>query len=224
MKLDQIRQKIIRFVRSGHAAEMVVNVVGPYLVYTWAEPSLGRVHALMISAIPPIVWSVIELIRNRRLDALSMIVLGGIALSLLAFFGGGSYRMLQLREHLVPAVTALVFIGSVLIKRPLFVAIARAAARRASDGQADKLERDLKNERVLRLLSRLTLGIGFILLLQVIIAVILLFALPIKQFLVVSPIVNYAMAGLLVAGLLYLKPKMIAVFKDARQAELEASR
>lgn len=223
MKAEQFREKLTAFIRSGHAVEMVINIAGPALVYYWAEPSLGRVHALIASAIPPIVWSVIQLIRNRRLDALSMIVLGGIALSLLAFFGGGGYRMLQLREHLLPALTAFVFIGSVAIKRPLFVAIARSVARRASHEKAEKLEQELKNEHVMRLLSRLTLAIGFILLLEVVIAVILVFAIPVKEFLVVSPIINYTIAGLFLAGLLYLKPKLKAAFKEAGQDRPESS-
>lgn len=222
MKAEQIREKLTAFVRSGQAVEMAINIAGPALVYYWAEPSLGRVHALMASAIPPIIWSVIQLIRKRRLDALSMIVLGGIALSLLAFLGGGGYRMLQLREHLVPAVIALVLLGSVAIGRPLLVVLARSAAKRISHKEAEKLERELKSERVVRLITRLNLGVGFLLLLQVVIAVILIFVLPVQEFLVVSPIVNYTMMGLALACLLYLKPKLIAVFKEAEQRQPEA--
>lgn len=223
MNVGQMRDKTMTLLRGGHLADMTVSLAGPWLVYSWTEPSLGRVHALMASAIPPIIWSLIQLVRNRRLDVLSMIVLGGIALSLLAFLGGGGYRMLQLREHLLPAVTAFVFIGSVAIKRPLFVAIVRSVARRSSQLKAEKLERELANERVVRLLSRLTLAIGFILLLEVVIAVILVFALPVKEFLVVSPIINYTIAGLFLAGLWYLKPKLKATFKEAGQGPPESS-
>lgn len=223
MKLEQIKPKIIAFIRSGQAAEMVINLVGPWLVYSWTQPSLGRVHALMASAIPPIVWSVIQLIRKRRLDALSMIVLGGIALSLLAFLGGGGYRMLQLREHLVPAVMAFVFLGSAAIKRPLLVVIARSVAKRMSHEKAEELERELKSGRAVKLVTRLNLGIGFFLLLHVVIAVILIFSIPVKEFLVVSPIVSYALLGLLLACVLYLKPKLVAVFKEAEQGQAESS-
>lgn len=205
MGTGQIRGKLMTFIRSGHAVEMLINLVGPFLVYTLAEPSLGRVHALMASAIPPIVWSLVELVRKRRLDALSMIVLGGIALSLLAFFGGGGYRMLQLREHLVSAVLALVFLGSSVIKRPLIVVVARAVVKRRSHEKAEKLKQALKDERKLRMLNYVNLVIGYFLLLQVIIAVILLFTLPIKEFLVVSPIINYVFLGLLLAGAVLFK-------------------
>ena len=223
MKLEQIKPKIIEFIRSGHAAEMAVNLLGPWLIYSWTQPSLGRVHALMASAIPPIIWSAIQLIRKRRMDALSVVVLGGIALSLLAFFGGGGYRMLQLREHLVPAVMAFAFLGSAAMKRPLLVVLARSAAKRLPPEKAAKAERELKNAHKVRLVAHLNLGLGFILLLQVVIAVILIFILPVKEFLIVSPIVNYAVVGLLAACLLYLRPKLVAVFKEAEQDQHESS-
>ena len=41
-----------------------------------------------------------------------MLELGGIVLSLLAFFGSGSARFLQLREKLVTVMIGLVFAGS----------------------------------------------------------------------------------------------------------------
>lgn len=208
-------QKFRSFLRSELALEMAINAVLPYVVYSLAEPSLGKVYALMASAIPPIIWSVIQIVRQRRLDALSMIVLAGIALSLLAFLGGGGYRMLQLREHLVPAVTALVFIGSVAIRRPLIIVIVRAAAKRKSPDAAAKFERQLGHPGVRRLLAAMTLAVGGFLLLQVAIAVILIFALPIKEFLIVSPIIGYGMAGLLVGGILLFKPRIQAAFRAA---------
>ncbi len=221
MNLILVRQKIVRFIRSGQAVDMAINLVCPWLVYTLTEPSLGKVHALMASAIPPIIWSLIEFAWKRRIDALSILVLAGIGLSLLAFLGGGGYRMLQLREHLVPAVIALALLGSVAIKRPLLVVFARAAAKRISKEESEKLERELKNERVWRLVNRLNLFIGAFLLLQVAIAVSLIFILPIKEFLIVSPIVNYTMLGLLAGAFLYFKPRIVAVFKAAKQSQPE---
>ncbi len=213
----------MHFLRGGFGIELFVNGFLPWLVYSLAQPEMGRVHALMASAIPPIIWSAIELVRNRRLDALSILVLAGIGLSLAAFFGGGGYRMLQLREHLAPGVIALAFLGSVAIKRPLLVVIARAAVKRRSPEDAEKFEREIANERVRRLLTRLNLGIGFLLLLQVVIAVILVFALPIREFLIVSPIINYTIAGLFLGAMLYMKPKLVAALKAAKQDRNEST-
>ena len=86
----------------------------------------GEVHALLASSAPPILWSLIEFARHRRVDALSVLVLGGIALSLLAMLGGGGVKFLQLREKLVTVAVGLAFLGSALIGKPLIYELARA--------------------------------------------------------------------------------------------------
>ena len=68
---------------------------------------------------------------HRRLDALSLLVLAGIVLSLLAFFGGGGPRMLQLREKLVTGVIGLAFLASAAVGRPLIYELARAGMARS---------------------------------------------------------------------------------------------
>lgn len=44
-----------------------------------------------------------------------------------------------------------------------------------------------------------------------------------KEFLIVSPIINYTIAGLFVAGVLYLKPKIAAAINDSGQAGPESA-
>ena len=95
--------------------ELLVNFIGPFAIYSLLDPKYGDVKALMASSAPPIAWSLVEFIRRRRVDALSILVLAGIALSLLAFLGGGGVKFLQLREKLVTAAIGLVFLGSAAI-------------------------------------------------------------------------------------------------------------
>ncbi|MEJ2625218.1 MAG: hypothetical protein P8Z80_11940 [Pseudolabrys sp.] len=79
--------------------EVVVNVAGPYLIYSATHARWGDVTALLAASVPPLIWSIVGFARTRRLDALSILVMAGIALSLLAFLGGGSVRFLQLRRR-----------------------------------------------------------------------------------------------------------------------------
>ena len=71
------------------ATEALVNFMLPYLIYQFAKPDLGDVKALIASSAPPLACSLFEFARHRRVDAVSMLALGGIVLSLLDFFGGG---------------------------------------------------------------------------------------------------------------------------------------
>jgi hypothetical protein len=114
------------------AIELLVNILLPYVIYIKAEASLGQVHALLSASLPPIAWGVIEFARKRRIDAVSILVLAGIVLSLLAFLGGGSVRFLQLRENLVTGLIGLIFVGSAAIGRPLIYQLARAGKLRQS--------------------------------------------------------------------------------------------
>ena len=79
--------------------ELLVNFILPFVIYNYAEAPLGAVRALLLSSVPPILWSLVEFARHRRLDALSVLVVAGIALSLLAMLGGGGVQFLQLREN-----------------------------------------------------------------------------------------------------------------------------
>ena len=75
--------------------EVLVNFLLPFLIYDHWRESLGDVKALMASSIPPILWSVVEFARLRKVDAMSVLVIAGIVLSLLAFIGGGGVKVLQ---------------------------------------------------------------------------------------------------------------------------------
>jgi hypothetical protein len=60
----------------------------PWLCYRWAVPQWGETAGLIASSLPPLLWSGIELLRFRRIDALSLLVLAGILLSLAGHVAG----------------------------------------------------------------------------------------------------------------------------------------
>jgi hypothetical protein len=177
--------------------ELCVNVALPYLVYVMAEARLGQVHALLAASLPPILWSAIEFARKRRIDAVSILVLAGIILSLLAFFGGGSARFLQLRENLVTGLIGLAFLGSAAIGRPLIYQLARAGELRKSAAEATRFEALRDKQHFRHGMTLMTLVWGFGLLAQTIIACLLVFRISIRNYLIVSPIIGYGTMGVL---------------------------
>jgi hypothetical protein len=184
--------------RGAHVlVEALVNFILPYLVYSYAEAPLGQVRALLASSAPPILWSLIEFARHRRLDALSVLVLSGIALSLIAMIGGGGARLLQLREKLVTAVIGLAFVGSVLIGKPLVYELARASMRRKSEDEALQFEALQIHAGFRRTMMVLTLVWGFGLLADVALSVALMFAVSIREYLLINPILGYGTVGAL---------------------------
>ena len=182
----------------GHAlVEVLVNLALPFVIYNYAEAPLGDVRALLASSVPPILWSMVEFARHRRLDALSVLVVSGIALSLLAMLGGGGARFLQLREKLVSAVIGLVFVGSALIGKPLIYELARASMRRKSEDEAQQFEALQVHAGFRRTMMVMTLVWGFGLLADVVVSVVLVFVLSIREYLIVNPILGYGTMGAL---------------------------
>jgi hypothetical protein len=204
-RLGYLRQHGLRV-----AVEIGVNLIAPVLVYDAAKPGYGEVGALLLSSLPPIVWSVVEFIRSRKLDALSMLVLAGIVLSLLAFVGGGGARMLQLREKLVTGLIGLVFLGSIAIGKPLIYALARAGAARKSPDEAAELEGLRGNVHFERVMRFMTLVWGLGLVGEAAVSAGLVYLLPVRTYLIVGPILGYAtMGGLSVWNFWYARRKKL---------------
>ena len=192
--------RIITYVRNNGAhvlVEALVNFILPFVIYSYAEAPLGAARALLASSAPPILWSLIEFARHRRLDAVSVLVVSGIALSLLAMLGGGGVRFLQLREKLVTGVIGLVFLGSALIGKPLIYELARASMRRKSDAEAEQFEALQVHAGFRRTMMVMTLVWGLGLLADVAVSVVLVFVLSIREYLLVNPILGYGTMGVL---------------------------
>jgi hypothetical protein len=179
--------------------EGLVNVAAPFLLYTLAQPRFGDVWALIAASAPAILWSGIEFARHRRIDALSALVLAGIALSLLALAGGGSARLLQLREKLVTAVIGLVFLGSIAIGKPLMYGIVRAFLARNNPSDVARVESLRSDASFRRAMKIMTLVWGVGLLADAAASAALVFVLPIQTYLVVNSVLGYAAIGSLTA-------------------------
>ena len=134
---------LVTYVRkngSHIAGEALVNFILPFAIYNYAEGPLGDVRALLSRPCP-------DPVEPGRICApsparrLSMLVVSGIALSLLAMLGGGGVRFLQLREKLVTAVIGLAFLGSAMIGKPLIFELARATRRASRNRRRSNLRR-----------------------------------------------------------------------------------
>ncbi|PYE39149.1 hypothetical protein DFI02_13014 [Rhizobium sp. PP-F2F-G20b] len=184
--------------RVGHVAiEAGINFVLPLLIYDRMTPYSGNVVALMASSVPPLLWSLAELVRKRHVDALSVLVLTGIALSLLAMLGGGSARFLQLRENLISGLIGLVFAGSAAIGRPLIYHLARAGIARKSPDEVAAFQAKRNTPHFHSVMMVMTLVWGLGLLASSALACALVFTLSIHDYMIASPVVSYGFMGML---------------------------
>jgi intracellular septation protein A len=203
------------------ATEALVNFVLPLVIFDLAKPHWGDVRALIASSAPPIVWSLGLLAIKRKVDALSMLVLAGIALSLLAVLGGGSVRFLQLREKLVTVTIGAVFLISAAIRKPLIYYLARATIMRRSASEAEAFVALRENPHFRRVMTVMTLVWGFGLIAEAAVATVLVLNLSVHDYLVAGPILGYSTMGAL-SGWTFLYARRARRRREARRAAEEA--
>jgi hypothetical protein len=198
--MDSKRTRALAWLRANGVkagVEVAVNFALPFAIYSWFKPSLGDVRALMAASAPPTLWSVWEFIRLRKIDALSIVVLAGIVLSLLAFAGGGGVKALQLRENLVAGLVGLAFLGSAAIGKPLIYELAKAVTRRQSaekGAMIDALGGDARFRRMM-LVATLVWGFGLVAICAG--CCVLVYAVSIKLYLLIGNPISYGAMGLL---------------------------
>jgi hypothetical protein len=174
------------------AVEVAVNFLLPWLVFHFTKDRFGETKGLLLSSIPPILWSIFGVIRFRRLDAVSVIVVLGILISLGIFALGGSPRMLLVRESLITGVVGILLLGSLLLPRPLMFYVAQATAAQHSPENAQTFGTLWKRPSFVKCMYRLTRVWGVGLLLEACVRVGLAWRIAIEQFLIISPIIAYA--------------------------------
>ncbi|CAB3800407.1 VC0807 family protein [Paraburkholderia fynbosensis] len=151
--------------RLRYLSALLINVALPWLAYRLALPHWGQLGALSASALPLIAWMSLDLLRYRHFDALSALVLAGIALSLLARLIRGDARMQLIEDPMVSGLVGASFLASLVLRRPLVFYLARSTMSREDHRSAASFERHWRERPTLAAYIRLmTLvwGIGMV--------------------------------------------------------------
>lgn len=173
-----------RSIRREIASLVLVNAIAPYIVYEFAEPRVGGLAALALSAVPPAIEGVWSVARKRKLDIMSALVLGGLAVSFVLVAMGGSERVLLLRDSLITSILGLVVAASAALPKPVMYLLFR---------QVQGVEPELHAMRVLSVV----LGLGLVV--EMAVRTVMVLQMTTDRFLLISPFVQYGMTGVLVA-------------------------
>jgi hypothetical protein len=198
--------------------EVSVNFALPYALFRLIQPELGDVGGLVAGAVPPLAWSVAGFVRVRRIDALSLLVLAGIALSLLALAAGGGARLLQLRERLVTGAIGLVFLGSAAIGRPIIHQLARARIRRRTPGELGAFDSLRESPIFRRAMMVMTLTWGVFLVADSALAAGLVFVLSVRDYLLIAPLIGYPLFAALTVWTFWYARRRLAAARSAAMA------
>ena len=196
------------------------NFVAPYVVFELFDARYGDVFALIASAVPPLLWSFYELAKTRRLDAISMLVVSGIVLTVGATLMGGSARLIQIRDALVTGAIGVMFLCSLGFKRPMIFYLARATMARDTVEGAAAFEAAWERKGVPEAFRMLTVVWGLGLIFQTAVLCYLAWVWPIGRFLILSPFIGYGIFGLLMGWSLWYRARRMAQSRAAGWAPI----
>lgn len=171
--------------------ELLVNFLLPWVCYRMAFPAMGETGALFVSAVPPMIWSLCVVVGFKRLDVVSLLVICGILLSLLAMAFGGSPRLLLLRESLITGFVGFALLVSLLLPRPLMYYLAQSTTARHSPEESANFGTLWDKLGFVRCMYVTSWVWGTSLIFETVLRSILAWTIPIDQFLIISPIIGY---------------------------------
>lgn len=171
---------------------LVINGLLPWLVYTLLLPHTSGLFALSIATLIPLLDNVRSVWKHRKLDVFGGLMLFGFVLSLVMVLLGGSEKLLLMRESFITAAVGLLFLGSLLMPRPLIFYMVERFTRSVSP------EENWQYPYFRRMMRNMTLIWGVGLLLEVGVKILMIHNWSTVQVLALSTPVSLSMIGLLI--------------------------
>jgi len=105
----------------GILIDIALNAIIPWILYRLSKRyvSPSEFTALMIATTFPIAKSIFDVAKRRELDPVAVLVLLGIAASMIGLLAGGGPRVLLIRESLFTGVFGLACFASLVLPRPM---------------------------------------------------------------------------------------------------------
>lgn len=185
----------------GWAATILLNIAFPIVTYSvLTGQGVGQVPALLLGGIGPAIELGINLIRARRVDEFSVIVLIFLLIGVISALAFNSARLVLVKESAGTGLFGVVLLASLLAPRPLMFYFGR---RFATNGTPERIEywNGLWQYPGFRRAQQiLTLVWGAALTLTAGACIALVFVLSVGTMVVITNVVPYVVIGLLVVG------------------------
>ncbi|HEY1932373.1 MAG TPA: VC0807 family protein [Acetobacteraceae bacterium] len=185
--------------RSKFVRDILINAVCPYATYlVLTHQGFSTVYALTPGAVFPAGATIFDFVRERRVQALGLIVLAAVGASVLGALYFQSPFLVLAKGSLIDAVLGLLFLLSLLLPRPLVYYLVTMG--QDAEGRADMTA--LWNEDAVyrRVLIRLTIFWGVGLLAEAALRVWLILLLPVAVFLAVGDVLGMVFVAAMIAG------------------------
>lgn len=176
---------------------LVITGVLPIVLYQLLTArGVAVVPALVAGSVFPLGYGLWDWARTRRLDIIAAISLTFIMVSVLASLLSGSPRFTLIKESFFTGIFGLIFLGSLLGRRPLMFYVIRPFASGADSARLNHWNGLWQYPRFRRSMRVITAVWGITFVADALIRAVLVFVLSTSVFLVVSQLLFYGMFAL----------------------------
>lgn len=177
------------------APSLIVNGLGPLVLYTLLRPHLSELAALSATLAIPLGEGALTLARHRRLNVFGAMVATSLVLSMVAVGLGGTPRMLLMRESFLSGAFGIMMLLSLPWRQPLVYYIARHFIAGHVPARADDFHRKATVPWLRQFFWLLTLVWGLVTAGDAAINIYLATCLSIPTYLLVTPLARYSIMG-----------------------------
>lgn len=179
----------------GILLTLLINGAVPYVLYVWLSQYMSSFTALCIATVVPMADNLFHLARHRKLDVFGGMMLFTFLLGIGLIALGGDEKLLLIRESFITAAVGLLFLVSLLFKRPLIYHLAMRFTVQDNTGEKSKFATNWDYPYFRSVVRLMTIVWGGMLLIEAGIRVVLVYELTTAQFLAVSNLVFYGFIG-----------------------------
>lgn len=176
---------------------VIYAAVLPYIIFRLASPHMPTASALLLAAIPPALGAAFDLIRTRRLNLLSTLVLVGIIIRIISALVFKDIRLIQISDSLMIGVWGVIALASVVVSQPLLLVLARNLLADMPPAEREQMEKRWR-EAGSSYFTFITALWGTGLTIVLIVSIWLTYTLTVPQFVLASSIVQYGTFGMLI--------------------------
>jgi hypothetical protein len=189
----------------GLAVTLLPNVVLPWGIYQLLiSRGVSTISALMATAVVPLATTLYSWVRDRRLDALGIMTLAFVIIGLVTSLISGDPIFFLVKESLLTGVWGVIFLGSLLMSRPLTFYFGRQFMSGGDPERAAWFDRLWENPGFRTLQRGICVMWGVGLIAEALLRVALVYLLSIGVFLVVSQVLVIGATGLMMGATMWL--------------------
>lgn len=184
----------------GLLKSLVINVLCPYLLYRALAPhfSSKSILPLGISGLIPLLNLAYSLFRQHSLDVLALFAAEDVIVSLAATLLARTPTAVLIGRSFQHAILGLIFLGSLVVRRPLMLYISRQVATGNEPAAIARFDQLAIREDVLQVYRFMTVIWAMVLFAKSIVSIAMALSFSTKRYLILSPLVNYGSDVLLI--------------------------